>query len=149
MLVEQDSHILGQTRLTTRSLRALQSLILYSQLMVHSLKQNEAFYDANRAILEWQMANGGCPENTCAFIQFHAKAPWSCVSDQVFMSSGLGELLYFPRWMTSTKDDVPYNRVIQYCRTRVVQKRCPEAHQEAEGPFTPILPNLEYFLTIR
>ncbi|KXN85926.1 hypothetical protein AN958_10687 [Leucoagaricus sp. SymC.cos] len=50
----------------------------------------EPFFDANVAIWEWQTQHGGCPSESCAFIQLHGKAETSCVSDTIFLSTGLG-----------------------------------------------------------
>jgi len=49
----------------------------------------EPFFDANRAIWEWQTQNGGCPSSSCAFIQFHGKAATTCAQDGIFLSTGL------------------------------------------------------------
>lgn len=59
--------------------------------------KREPFYDANVAVWEWQeKTDGGCLNESCAFVQFHGKAPTSCVRDAVFLSTGLREC-YFTR----------------------------------------------------
>ncbi|KAF8884518.1 hypothetical protein BD779DRAFT_1663032 [Infundibulicybe gibba] len=50
----------------------------------------EPFFDASKAIWEWQTRNGGCPSASCAFIQFHGKGKTTCANDHMFLSSGLG-----------------------------------------------------------
>ncbi|KAG6818833.1 hypothetical protein H0H93_001239 [Arthromyces matolae] len=52
--------------------------------------KEEPFYDATRAIFDWQSSNGGCPSNHCAFIQLHGKGASTCPMDQMFVSAGLG-----------------------------------------------------------
>ncbi|KAG6916881.1 hypothetical protein DXG01_004790 [Tephrocybe rancida] len=52
--------------------------------------KGEPFYDASRSIYKWQSDNGGCPTESCAFVQFHAKGPSTCRTDQIFVSAGLG-----------------------------------------------------------
>jgi len=64
----------------------------------------EPFYDATRSIFAWQTANGGCPEATCAFIQFHGKNTSTCSTDQMFLSSGLGTSASSIDWYTN---DIP------------------------------------------
>ncbi|KAK0201935.1 hypothetical protein DFS33DRAFT_1350997 [Desarmillaria ectypa] len=56
---------------------------------------NEPFNDANRAIWAWQNVNGGCPTSSCAFIQLHGKSPNTCPTDQIFLSSGLGNSTWY------------------------------------------------------
>lgn len=42
---------------------------------------------------EWQVQQGGCPSSSCAFVQLHAKAKTTCVTDDIFLSAGLGKFL--------------------------------------------------------
>jgi len=51
----------------------------------------EPFFDANRAIWEWQVLQGGFPSSSCAFIQFHGKAKTTCAKDDIFLSTGLAD----------------------------------------------------------
>ncbi|TFK65864.1 hypothetical protein BDN72DRAFT_772852 [Pluteus cervinus] len=50
----------------------------------------QPFFTASLSLYEWQMAQGGCPPSTCAFIQFHGKGPSTCPTDTMFLSTGLG-----------------------------------------------------------
>ncbi|KAJ3566747.1 hypothetical protein NP233_g6805 [Leucocoprinus birnbaumii] len=50
----------------------------------------EPFFDANVAIWNWQSQHGGCSSASCAFIQMHGKSDRTCVLDDIFLSSGLG-----------------------------------------------------------
>ncbi|KAF9447376.1 hypothetical protein P691DRAFT_793566 [Macrolepiota fuliginosa MF-IS2] len=60
----------------------------------------EPFFDANRAIWEWQTRHGGCPSLSCAFIQFHGKARTTCPKDDIFLSAGLAD----DTWYTDDVD---------------------------------------------
>ncbi|KAF9026156.1 hypothetical protein BDZ89DRAFT_1067826 [Hymenopellis radicata] len=51
---------------------------------------NEPFSVANTAIRAWQEANGGCPSESCAYIQLHGKASTSCSTVDMMVSAGLG-----------------------------------------------------------
>ncbi|KAJ8518754.1 hypothetical protein ONZ45_g4208 [Pleurotus djamor] len=61
---------------------------------------NEPFFAAAKVIRRWQNEQGGCPSQSCAFIQMHGKAASSCPSDTVFMSSGLGSSPSSVAWYT-------------------------------------------------
>ncbi|KAK0188103.1 hypothetical protein F5146DRAFT_1062041 [Armillaria mellea] len=56
---------------------------------------NEPFHSASRAVWGWQNVNGGCPTRSCAFIQLHGKSPTTCRTDQIFLSSGLGNSTWY------------------------------------------------------
>lgn len=66
----------------------------------------EPFFDANRAIWEWQVRQGGCPSSSCAFIQLHGKAKTTCAKDDIFLSAGLAN----STWYTD-KVDRPVKRL--------------------------------------
>ncbi|KIJ98826.1 hypothetical protein K443DRAFT_680414 [Laccaria amethystina LaAM-08-1] len=68
----------------------------------HSVR--EPSFDANLAIIGWQNENGGCPATSCAFIQLHGKARTTCPSEQVFLSSGLGNSNASIAWYTNDVD---------------------------------------------
>ncbi|KAJ7594868.1 hypothetical protein C8J56DRAFT_778146 [Mycena floridula] len=60
---------------------------------------HEPFNIANRAIRAWQdLNNGGCPSETCAYIQIHGKGASSCPLDTMFISSGLGNSALSSEW---------------------------------------------------
>ncbi|PFH46220.1 hypothetical protein AMATHDRAFT_155894 [Amanita thiersii Skay4041] len=50
---------------------------------------NEMFLDTSIQIINWQDANGGCPSDTCAYIQFMGKGKSACSGLEVFLSVGL------------------------------------------------------------
>jgi hypothetical protein len=52
--------------------------------------QEEMMFDTYKVVLDWQNAEGGCSAESCAYIQLHGKGGKTCVTDQAFMSSGLG-----------------------------------------------------------
>ncbi|KAF8884517.1 hypothetical protein BD779DRAFT_1536842 [Infundibulicybe gibba] len=64
----------------------------------------EPFFDANRAIWEWQTRNGGCPSASCAFIQLHGKRESTCSADHMFLSSGFGNGNASKEWYTDATD---------------------------------------------
>ncbi|KAL0947520.1 hypothetical protein HGRIS_013619 [Hohenbuehelia grisea] len=73
---------------------------------------NEPFFDAAKAIWDWQSENGGCPSASCAYIQMHGKGPTTCSTDDVFMSTGLGTGSSSIAWYKSP-DDAPVKRLYQ------------------------------------
>ncbi|KAJ6459634.1 hypothetical protein C8R45DRAFT_843214 [Mycena sanguinolenta] len=64
----------------------------------------EPFFSASKVIRDWQHANGGCPEQSCAFIQLHGKGSDSCPTDTVFLSTGLGRCSSCVAWYTDSID---------------------------------------------
>ncbi|KAJ4471568.1 hypothetical protein J3R30DRAFT_1095094 [Lentinula aciculospora] len=78
---------------------------------------DEPFSVANREIREWQNANGGCPSETCAYVQFHGKAASSCAADTMFISSGLGNSNSAISWYQDLSFDIPARRVRDIVRT--------------------------------
>ncbi|KAJ7206967.1 hypothetical protein B0H12DRAFT_1206050 [Mycena haematopus] len=64
----------------------------------------EPFFSTSKVIRNWQHANGGCPEQSCAFIQMHGKGADSCSTDTVFLSTGLGRRSSSAAWYTDTVD---------------------------------------------
>ncbi|KDR78079.1 hypothetical protein GALMADRAFT_138224 [Galerina marginata CBS 339.88] len=69
----------------------------------HNVK--EPFFDASIAISNWQHRQpGGCPSSSCAFLQFHGKGSRTCHSDDIFLSSGLGNSSTSRSWYTDAID---------------------------------------------
>ncbi|KAJ7210312.1 hypothetical protein C8J57DRAFT_1401105 [Mycena rebaudengoi] len=68
----------------------------------HDVKQ--PFFTAAKTVREWQLANGGCPPQSCAFIQMHGKAASTCPTDTIFLSSGLGNSPTSVAWYTDSTD---------------------------------------------
>ncbi|KAG2006267.1 hypothetical protein CC2G_002598 [Coprinopsis cinerea AmutBmut pab1-1] len=66
--------------------------------------KDEPFVEASIAIHSWQTSHGGCPNDSCAFIQIHAKSQWTCVEDQIFLSSGIGRSNASIDWYTDSTD---------------------------------------------
>ncbi|KAJ6569235.1 hypothetical protein B0H19DRAFT_1024370 [Mycena capillaripes] len=64
----------------------------------------EPFFSASKTIREWQHANGGCPAQSCAFIQLHGKGATSCPTDTMFLSSGIGRSGSSVAWYTDSVD---------------------------------------------
>ncbi|KIM37757.1 hypothetical protein M413DRAFT_448272 [Hebeloma cylindrosporum] len=64
----------------------------------------EPFFDASVSIYDWQQEQGGCPSSTCAFVQFHGKGPSTCASDDVFLSSGIGNSPASKTWYSDPTD---------------------------------------------
>ncbi|KAF8884524.1 hypothetical protein BD779DRAFT_1536857 [Infundibulicybe gibba] len=64
----------------------------------------EPFFDASKAIREWQNENDGCPSAVCAFIQLHGKGRSTCPDDHMFLSSGLGHGDASIKWYTDDTD---------------------------------------------
>jgi len=65
---------------------------------------DEPFNIANRAIRAWQNAHGGCPHETCAYLQMHGKGASSCSADTMFISSGLGHSNVSIQWYQTHLD---------------------------------------------
>ncbi|KAI3595007.1 hypothetical protein WG66_002370 [Moniliophthora roreri] len=80
---------------------------------------NEPFVVALKEIYHWQHAQaGGCPPETCAFIQMHGKATTTCPRDQVFLSSGLSRSASSVEWYTSpSHEHLPIRRLQRNLRT--------------------------------
>ncbi|KAJ7751870.1 hypothetical protein DFH07DRAFT_745269 [Mycena maculata] len=78
------------------------STIYYKTDPTHDVA--EPFYSASKIIREWQNANGGCPAQSCAFIQMHGKAATSCPTDAMFLSSGIGRSPSAIAWYTDGVD---------------------------------------------
>ncbi|KAJ3789323.1 hypothetical protein GGU10DRAFT_260983 [Lentinula aff. detonsa] len=78
---------------------------------------HEPFSIANQAIRDWQNANGGCPSETCAYVQFHGKAAASCAADTMFISSGLGNSNSSLSWYRDPSLDIPARRLRDVART--------------------------------
>ncbi|EJD54028.1 hypothetical protein AURDEDRAFT_110677 [Auricularia subglabra TFB-10046 SS5] len=68
----------------------------------HDIEQ--PFFNATIVIYEEQMKRGGCPSESCAFLQMHGKASTTCPENQAFLSSGLGRGPLSLKWYT---DRVP------------------------------------------
>ncbi|KAJ7651838.1 hypothetical protein B0H17DRAFT_958245 [Mycena rosella] len=64
----------------------------------------EPFFSASKTIRAWQLSNGGCPAQTCAFIQMHGKGVSSCPTDTMFLSSGIGRSAASAAWYTDAVD---------------------------------------------
>ncbi|PPQ94226.1 hypothetical protein CVT25_006652 [Psilocybe cyanescens] len=64
----------------------------------------EPFFDANVAIYEWQHQRLGCPPSSCGFLQLHGKGASTCSSDQIFLSSGIGNSSSSQAWYTDDVD---------------------------------------------
>ncbi|KAJ7461393.1 hypothetical protein B0H11DRAFT_1736032 [Mycena galericulata] len=75
----------------------------------------EPFHSASKTIRAWQHANGGCPAQSCAFIQLHGKAASSCPTDAIFLSSGTGRSTSSISWYTDAVD-----RPIKRLKTELV-----------------------------
>ncbi|TFK21850.1 hypothetical protein FA15DRAFT_672144 [Coprinopsis marcescibilis] len=61
---------------------------------------DEPFHDALVATRDWQNNNGGCPNDRCAYIQFHRKT--SCPTYDIFLSSGPGNGAASHEWYHGT-----------------------------------------------
>ncbi|KAF9075539.1 hypothetical protein BDP27DRAFT_1415323 [Rhodocollybia butyracea] len=72
---------------------------------------DEPFHSANRIIREWQNANGGCPSETCAYVQIHGKAASTCRESTIFVSSGLGTSESSLAWYRNRTLDIPARRL--------------------------------------
>ncbi|KAJ3568053.1 hypothetical protein NP233_g5964 [Leucocoprinus birnbaumii] len=92
----------------------------------------EPFFDANVAIWNWQVQQGGCPSASCAFIQFHGKADTSCPKDTVFLSTGLAN----NTWYT---DDV--DRPIKRIKEQLLLAFNSPGGPNATSPITASLPS--------
>ncbi|KAJ7900042.1 hypothetical protein B0H14DRAFT_2331450, partial [Mycena olivaceomarginata] len=64
----------------------------------------EPFFSASKTIRNWQYANGGCPSQSCAFIQIHGKGANTCPTDTMFLSAGIGRSSNSVAWYTDTVD---------------------------------------------
>ncbi|KAJ7474237.1 hypothetical protein FB451DRAFT_1035463 [Mycena latifolia] len=64
----------------------------------------EPFFSASETIRAWQHTNGGCPAESCAFIQMHGKGASSCPTDTMFLSSGIGRSTSSVAWYTDAVD---------------------------------------------
>ncbi|KAF8172297.1 hypothetical protein BJ912DRAFT_994061 [Pholiota molesta] len=64
----------------------------------------EPFVDANIAIYHWQNQHYGCPSSSCAFLQFHGKGSTTCSTDNIFLSSGLGNSSASKSWYLDPTD---------------------------------------------
>ncbi|KAJ7259791.1 hypothetical protein C8J57DRAFT_491371 [Mycena rebaudengoi] len=64
------------------------STVYFKTDPAHDVEQ--PFFSAAKTMREWQLANGGCPPQSCAFIQMHGKAASTCPTDTMFLSTGLG-----------------------------------------------------------
>ncbi|KAJ6613953.1 hypothetical protein B0H10DRAFT_2046820 [Mycena sp. CBHHK59/15] len=64
----------------------------------------EPFFTAAKAIQAWQTENGGCPTQSCAFIQMHGKAASTCPTDTMFLSAGIGNSKASVAWYTDAVD---------------------------------------------
>ncbi|KAF5391592.1 hypothetical protein D9757_002543 [Collybiopsis confluens] len=76
---------------------------------------NEPFNAANRVIRTWQNQNqnGGCPLETCAYLQIHGKGASLCPTDTIFISSGLGNSNDSVIWYNS-QPNLPSRRLKGY-----------------------------------
>ncbi|KAJ7106442.1 hypothetical protein C8R43DRAFT_210629 [Mycena crocata] len=81
---------------------ASSSTIYYKTDPAHDVA--EPFFSASKTIRTWQQANGGCPAQSCAFIQLHGKGASSCPADTMFLSSGIGRSTSSVAWYTDTVD---------------------------------------------
>jgi hypothetical protein len=57
----------------------------------------QAFLQCHKAICLWQIANGGCPAPSCAYLQMHGKKSTTCSDVDIFLSAGLGTCLLLVR----------------------------------------------------
>ncbi|KIK61094.1 hypothetical protein GYMLUDRAFT_43196 [Collybiopsis luxurians FD-317 M1] len=78
---------------------------------------NEPFNVANGVIRRWQISNGGCPSETCAYVQMHGKGHSTCPDDTVFISSGLGTSSSSIAWYQNETLEVPARRLRDAART--------------------------------
>ncbi|KAH7103044.1 hypothetical protein BKA62DRAFT_828961 [Auriculariales sp. MPI-PUGE-AT-0066] len=61
----------------------------------------QPFFAASVALYNAQSAAaGGCPIASCAFLQLHGKSSTTCTSDDIFLSSGLGNGTSSTTWYT-------------------------------------------------
>ncbi|KAJ3730371.1 hypothetical protein C8R42DRAFT_5045 [Lentinula raphanica] len=78
---------------------------------------DEPFSVANQVIRNWQNANGGCPSQSCAYVQLHGKGASSCAADTIFISSGLGTSPSSLSWYQNTTLDIPARRLRDEARS--------------------------------
>ncbi|KAF7329545.1 hypothetical protein MKEN_00217300 [Mycena kentingensis (nom. inval.)] len=71
----------------------------------------EPFFAVNAAIRAYLAANGGCPNPSCAFIQFHGKSASTCPTDTMFVSAGLGRSASSLAWYTDADASRPAVRL--------------------------------------
>ncbi|KAJ6531659.1 hypothetical protein DFH09DRAFT_1183029 [Mycena vulgaris] len=81
---------------------ASNSTIYYKTDPAHDVA--EPFFSASKVIRAWQEANGGCPAQSCAFIQMHGKAASTCPTDTMFLSSGIARSTPSLAWYTDAVD---------------------------------------------
>ncbi|KAJ3936000.1 MAG: hypothetical protein NXY57DRAFT_886770 [Lentinula lateritia] len=89
--------------------------VFYKTDPAHDVR--EPFSVANLVIREWQNAHGGCPSETCAYVQFHGKAASSCAADTMFISSGLGNSDSSLSWYEDHSLNIPARRLRDIART--------------------------------
>ncbi|TFK69334.1 hypothetical protein BDN72DRAFT_870674 [Pluteus cervinus] len=66
----------------------------------------QPFFNALMTIRTYQNLHGGCPNDSCAYLQLHGKGTGadSCPSDAIFLSAGLGNGAASVAWYTDDTD---------------------------------------------
>lgn len=102
--------------------------------------QNEPFYFALAQVAAWQDANGGCPWETCAYLQIHGMRTVTCPDYNVFMSSGLGKKIFFrSKYLTRFLKRPSHCQVTLFLRNRATQTPCFPSHVSNNSSSPPFL----------